>query len=92
MQIKVSKGIKDIYKSQHKNYDYAIGSALDNFDPESFVKCFKIVKSFKLGGESEEISLGDGIVERIKSDLEQDNIDQKTIELLLWVGAILPEV
>ena len=92
MKVRISKRLIEIYKKQHKNYDYAISSALDNFDSESYTKCFEIVKEFGLDGELCEINLGDELVERIVDDLEIDNLDNRTAELLLWIGAILPEV
>lgn len=92
MKVMVSKKLNDLYKKQHKNFDYAITSAMDNFDPESFITCFKIVNRFELDGEKCEIKIGDELAERIVSDLEMDSIDGKTAEILLWIGAVLPEV
>ena len=37
MKLIVSKKLNDLYNKQHKNFDYAVASALDNFDPDSFV-------------------------------------------------------
>lgn len=92
MIVNISKTLRDLYKKQHKNFDYAIASALDNFDPVSFVSCFKIVNIFELDGEKCRINIGDELVKRIISDLEMNNLDDNTVELLLWVGAVLPEV
>lgn len=92
MIISISNILKDCYIKQHKNYDYAVSSVLDNLDPESFIRCFEIVKQFELDGDLCEINLGDELVERIVDDLEIDMLDNRTAELLLWIGAILPEV
>jgi len=92
MKVRISKELSDLYEKQHKNFDYAVASALDNFDPVSFITCFKIVNDFELDGKKCEINLGDELAERIVSDLEIDNLDDKTAELLLWIGAVLPEV
>lgn len=92
MKLIVSKKLNDLYNKQHKNFDYAVASALDNFDPDSFVTCFKIIKGFELDGEKCEINIGDELAERIVTDLEMDSLDGKTAEILLWIGAVLPEV
>ncbi len=92
MKVKISKKLEEIYKKQHKNFDYAITSALDNFDPDSFVTCFEIVEDFKVSGDKCEITIGDNVAERIISDLERTSLDGKDVEILLWIGAVLPEV
>lgn len=92
MKVKISKKLNDIYQKQHKNYDYAVTSVLDNFDPESYAICFNIVKEFELDGDKCEISIGDELTGRIVDDLEIDNLDNRTAELLLWLGVIFPEV
>ena len=84
--------IKAVYKEQHKNYDYAITSILDNFDPECYLTCFGLIKDFELDGEKCDINIGDKLSKRIAEDLSLDIVDDRTIELLLWVGALFPEV
>lgn len=88
----VSKHLVDIYREQHKNYDYAITSALDSLDPESYIEAFKIIDEFKLKGETAEIKIGNAVAEKIKNDLEVEELEATTVEILLWIGAILPEV
>ncbi len=92
MKISISFSLNEIYKKQHKNYDYSIASVLDNLDPDSFINCFEIVKEFELEGNKCEINIGDEVAKRISDDLELPFIDGRTVELLLWMGAILPEV
>ncbi len=92
MKVRISKKLSDLYGEQHKNFDYAINSALNSFDPDSFVTCFNIVNNFELDGEKCEIKLGNELVGRIASDLGTDNLDDKIVELLLWIGAVFPEV
>lgn len=92
MNVTISKKIFDLYKKQHKNFDYAVNSALDNLDPDAFVTCFGAVKQFELAGEKCQIELGKDVSARILSDLEITSLDNKTAELLIWLGGILPEV
>ena len=92
MKVNISQKLNDIYKKQHKNFDYAVTAILDNFDPESYVTCFNSVKKFELDGERCEIIIGDKLTKRIVDDLEIDKLDDKTAELLLWLGVIFPEV
>ena len=92
MKIRISKELNNIYKKQHKNFDYAVTPILDNLDPESYVNCFNIVRGFELNGDKCEVSIGDNLTERIVADLEMDKLDNRTAELLLWLGAIFPEV
>lgn len=90
--VNVSKCLVDLYKKQHKNYDYAITSALDSFDPESYIEAFRIIDSFKLKGETIMIRIGNAVAEKIKKDLEIEELEDTTVEILLWIGAVLPEV
>ncbi len=92
MKYMISKKLKAIYKEQHKNYDYAISSIMDNFDPDSYLACFEIIKSFELEGEKCEICIGDKLVERISADLNMDTLNDMTVEILLWIGVMFPEV
>lgn len=92
MKVNISQKLDDVYKKQHKNFDYAVATILDSFDPESYIICFNIVEKFELDGERCEIIIGDKLAERIVNDLEIDELDDKTAELLLWLGVIFPEV
>lgn len=51
-----------------------------------------MVKAFALDDEKVDINLGDEVAERIVSDLEMESLHQEPVELLLWMGAVLPEV
>lgn len=92
MKVMISKKLKAVYKEQHKNSDYAITSILDNFDPESYLTCFGLIKGFELDGEKCDICIGDKLAKRIAEDLSMDTVDDRTIELLLWIGVLFPEV
>lgn len=92
MKTMISKKLKAVYKEQHKNYDYAITSILDNFDPECYLACINLIKNFELDGEKSDVNIGDKLTKRIAEDLSLDTVDDRTIELLLWVGALFPEV
>lgn len=92
MKVKISRKLKEAYEGQHKNFDYEINFILDSLDPESYAACFKMVKAFGLDGEKVDINLSDEVAERIISDLEMESLNQETVELLLWMGAVLPEV
>mgnify|MGYP003299276758 CR=1 FL=1 len=92
MNVMISKKLKTIYKEQHKNYDYAITSILDNFDPECYLTCFGLINEFELDGEKCDICIGDKVGKKISEDLNIDIVDDRTIELLLWIGALFPEV
>lgn len=92
MKVKVSSELNDIYKRQHKNFDYAISSALNYVDPDSFIDCFEIVNGFEIKGVPIEIEIGDDLVNRLKNDFCIKTVDDKTVVILLWLGAILPEV
>ena len=92
MKVMISRKLYDIYKKQHKNFDYAVTSVLDNLDPESYIECFRAVDSFDLNGEKCQIELGNVVSEQIMNDLKINTVDDKTAELLIWMGAVLPEV
>ena len=92
MKVMISQKLKTVYKEQHKNYDYAISSILDNFDPKCYLTCFSLIKEFELDGEKCEICIGDKLAKRIAEDLSIDTINDRTIELLLWIGVLFPEV
>ena len=92
IDVTVSLRLVDLYNKQQKNYDYAISSALDCLDPKSYIEAFRCVDSFKLKGETTVIKIGDTVAEKIKNDLEIETLEAATIEMLLWIGVILPEV
>lgn len=92
MEVKISKKLNDIYNAEHKNMDYEIEFVLDSLDPVSYKECFSMVKTFDLQGSKCVVSIGNNIVDRVLSDLELDEVDDNTFELLLWIGAALPEV
>ena len=91
-EIIVSEQLVELYIKLHKNYDYAINQALDSFDPESYIESFRIIETFKIKGEPAVIKIGNSVVEKIKTDLEIEELEDTTVELLLWIGAIFPEV
>lgn len=92
MKIEISQRLKDIYLKQHKNFDYEINYVLDSLDPQSFIECFRMVESFEIDGSKTEIDLGEDVAKRIVSDLDEDSLNEKTVALLLWIGAAFPEV
>ena len=92
MKVKISKKLNEIYSKQHKNYDYAVSSAMNYMDPDSFAHCFEMVDVFKVEGDQINIEISDNLSDRIKADFGFNELDDKTIGLLVWLGAILPEV
>lgn len=92
MKVQISKSLYDIYEKQHKSFDYAVDKITDGFDPESYLLCIDMVDKFVLDGDKVEISLGEQLVNKLTGSLSITGFDDKTAELLLWLGAIFPEV
>lgn len=92
MQVNISKKLIQLYKEQHKNYDYAVDFILDSMDPNSLKKCFKLVNNFELDGEKDCIEVSDELIQRILSDLNVELLPDKITELLIWMGAAFPEI
>ena len=92
MTFQISEKLRDLYHNQSKNYEYAIDQIMNSFDPESFVECFRIVNGFDTIGDKCEINISDSLVDNMIKDLGLEHLDHKTVELVLWLGAVFPEV
>ncbi len=92
MKVKVSKSIDEIYKECHRNYDYAIESIINGFDPKSCEKAMAAVQGIRTIGDSVEVEISDDIITSIKEMMNRKDVSEDIIELLLWMGAVFPEI
>ncbi len=92
MEVMISSDLQRIYKESHKNYDMAVMTLLDSFDPNVFPSAFEIIDSFSCTGELVAIKLGKTAVEQIKSTFEDKEVTSGLINILLWIAVLFPEI
>lgn len=92
MKVLVSKVIKELYQKNHKNYEYALESVINGFDPECYESAIKDVVEIKVNSEKVEVEVPDSAIHSIKELLGIDEVKTETIELLLWVAVLFPEI
>lgn len=92
MKVEISKVVRDLYQENNKNYEYAIESLLNSLDPNSYESAITDIKKIESGSEKVEIDISDTTVKTIQAALNIENIKMETIELLLWVAVLFPEI
>ena len=92
MEVMISSDLQRIYKESHKNYDMAVMTLLESFDPNVFPSAFEIIDSFSCTGEHVAIKLGNSVVEQIKSAFIDKEVTNELINTLLWIDVLFPEI
>lgn len=92
MKVMISKTVRDLYQESHKNYEYALESIMNGLDPETYIKAIKDIKKLESVGEKVEVNISDSATEMLKELLSVNEIESNTMELLLWVAVLFPEI
>lgn len=91
LKIAVSNVLKGLYESSHKNYEYALDYVINSLDPDCYKKAIDDIAELKIKSERVEIEIPETIVDSVKQ-LMDDDVSAETIELLLWVAVLFPEI
>lgn len=90
MKVDISKKLYDVLKKHHKNIDYSLQCLVNSLDPEACKDVFKVLNAIDLGKEKKACELSDDTVGTI-NDLF-GKCDRETVEVLIWISALLPEI
>lgn len=90
MTVKIAKRINDIYLSKNKNVEYALDFLLSSIEVDCCKAAIDSVEEFAIIGEKTNIDISDKTVEIVNKVLGCS--DEKTIEKLLWVAVMFPEI
>ena len=90
MTIKIAKRINDIYVSANKNVEYTLDFLLSSIEVDCCKKAIDAIEEFTIIGEKTSIDISDKIVGMVNKVLGCS--DEKTIEKLLWIAVMFPEI
>jgi len=90
MVIQIGKRLNDIYASSHKNFDYALDFVLSSIDVDCCKSALDAVEEFELIGEKTSANINEKTIEKINKTLGYS--DDKTVERLLWMAVMFPEI
>ena len=90
MKIQINETLISAYKNARKNPNYALATILSSLDADTCKTSMEIVKDFELSGDCIEIDFDEDNVSVI-TDLF-GKCDASTIEKILWVALLFPEI
>jgi hypothetical protein len=90
MKLTVSTKLIDSYKANSKNPNYSLSFLLNSIDPSICADGLGLVETFKLAGAAVEYEIDDKNI-RVMQQLF-GNVDSTTVERLLWVALLFPEI
>ncbi len=90
MKIKVSDKLQTLYKTQNKTPNYALKFLLNSIEPDCCSECIGLIEEFQLLGAKTEIEVNDSNIQQIKELFGK--ADSNTVEQLLWVALLFPEI
>lgn len=92
MKFDISKNLNELYKSKHRNMDYSLDLIINSMDPETCKTAIEMVSELNLGEEKTSIDINSDSVSAIKELVSKETINEKVVELLLWVAILYPEI
>ena len=90
MKLAVSTKLIESYKANGKNPNYSLSFLLNSVDPGVCAECIGLVDTFKLAGAAAEYEVDDKNVCVVQQLF--GNVDSTTVERLLWVALLFPEI
>ena len=90
MKLTVSTKLIESYKANGKNPNYSLSFLLNSIDPSVCADGLGFVETFKLAGVAVEYEIDDKNIRAMQQLL--GNADSTTVERLLWVALLFPEI
>lgn len=90
MKLTVSTKLIESYKANGKNPNYSLSFLLNSIDPSVCADGLGLVETFKLAGVAVEYEIDDKNIHSMQQLL--GNADSTTVERLLWVALLFPEI
>ena len=90
MKLTVSTKLIDSYKANSKNPNYSLSFLLNSIDPSVCADGLGLVETFKLAGAAVEYEIDDKNIRVMQQLLGK--ADSTTVERLLWVALLFPEI
>lgn len=90
MKVQINDKLLDLYKTANKNINYSLGSILASLDVDTCKSTIEIVEELKLLGNRVEIEIDEDNINVINNLFE--HCDASTVEKLLWVALLFPEI
>lgn len=90
MKLTVSTKLIESYKANGKNPNYSLSFLLNSIDPSVCADGLGLVETFKLAGTAVEYEIDDKNIRAMQQLL--GNADSTTVERLLWVALLFPEI
>lgn len=90
MILTVSTKLIESYKANSKNPNYSLSFLLNSIDPNICADCLGLVETFKLDGVAVEYEIDDKNIRAMQQLF--GNADSTTVERLLWVALLFPEI
>ena len=90
MKLKINERLISSFKSMNKNPDYMLEFLLNSIDVDACRNAMELVEEFKLLGTMVEIEINENNISTA-SQLFGD-CDSSTVEKLLWVALLFPEI
>ena len=90
MKLKINERLVGSFKSINKNPNYMLDFLLSSIDAEACRNAMELVEEFKLLGTTVEIEINENTLSTA-SQLFGD-CDSSTVEKLLWVALLFPEI
>mgnify|MGYP005758151191 CR=1 FL=1 len=90
MKLALNAKLIESYKANGKNPNYSLSFLLNSVDPSVCADGLGIVEAFKLAGAAVEYEIDDKNIRAIQQLF--GNTDSTTVERLLWVALLFPEI
>lgn len=90
MKLTVSTKLIESYKASSKNPNYSLSFLLNSIDPSVCADGLGLVETFKLAGVAVEYEIDDKNIRAMQQLF--GNAASTTVERLLWVALLFPEI
>lgn len=90
MKLTVSTKLIESYKASSKNPNYSLSFLLNSIDPVVCTNGLGLVEIFKLAGPSVEYEIDNKNICAIQQLF--GSVDSTTVEKMLWVALLFPEI
>ena len=90
MKLKINERLVSSFKSVNKNPDYMLDFLLSSIDVNACRNAMEIVEEFKLLGTAVEVEINEKNLYTVNQLFGTS--DSNTVEKLLWVALLFPEI
>lgn len=90
MKLKINERLVSSFKSVNKNPDYMLDFLLSSIDVNACRNAMEIVEEFKLLGTAVEVEINEKNLYTVNQLFGTS--DSNTVEKLLWVSLLFPEI